>query len=139
MSSLKLERECRVAPQVAVQLAVASLERQGYARSAASASEAQLLYQAGSPLAGQLDRHRHRLTVNADGAMMTFLFEAGLTHGGLVVDSERAELERRVDAVMAQVVRTAPLAGRPRAARCPVCATVAADGAKTCAMCGIEL
>lgn len=139
MSSLALERKCSVTPEAALRMAVGALTRLGYEAVSTSDAEMHLLYAKGSTTSLRLPEHRHRLTVTADGVGLCFLFEAGFSHGGLVIDSERAELEKRVDAVMLAVLDGAAPAERPRAARCPVCATLAPDGAAACPMCGFAL
>jgi len=139
MSSLALERKCSVTPSAALRMAVGALTRLGYEAVSTSDSEMHLLYSKGSVSSVRLPDFRHRLTITADGVGLRFLFEAGFSHGGLVIASERDELEKRVDAVMLAVLDGAKPSERPRAARCPVCATLAPDGANACPMCGFAL
>jgi len=135
MGSLAIERPCTMEPGLALARAADALAKIGYEIVSRSTHEFHLFYSAGSHTALRLDEHRHRLGIRADGQKLVFLFEAGLSSGGVVVQSERDELERRV--AIATRSAGAPAPGAPR--RCLTCGTLSDAGATTCATCGSSL
>ncbi|MBK7860262.1 MAG: hypothetical protein IPJ65_16940 [Archangiaceae bacterium] len=136
MSSLTFERSCTIPAANALPRVAQWFLTNGYTQVAKSANEVSLFYQAGSALSARFDEHRHRLSVRSDGRRITFDFGTGLSSGGLVIDSERKELERRVDAAMTGLIGVPPSTG---ARRCPACSTMAEPGTAECAVCGSHL
>jgi hypothetical protein len=136
MSSLTVERSCTLPAANALPRVAQWFLANGYEQVARSSNEVSLFYTAGSLLSGRLDEHRHRLAVRSDGKRITFDFGTGLSSGGVIVDAEQKELERRVDAAMTGLVGMPPATA---ARRCPACSTIAEPGAKECAVCGSSL
>jgi hypothetical protein len=135
MSSVTIERPSHGDPGVALEQAAQALAQIGYEVVSRSAAEYHLFYKAGSVLAARLDGHRHRLTIRFDGKQLVFLFEAGVNQSGLLIQSERDELERRV----ALATRAAGVPAPGAARRCTTCGTLSEAGATVCAVCGAAL
>jgi hypothetical protein len=135
MSSATIERPYHGDAGTVLAQAANALAALGYEIVSRSATEYHLFYKAGSAMAARLDEHRHRLTIRADGQQLLFLFEAGLSSGGLLVQSERDELERRV----ALATRAAGVPAPGAARRCSTCGTLSEAGANACAVCGATL
>jgi hypothetical protein len=135
MSSVTIERPFHGDPGPALAQAASALASIGYEVVSRSAAECHLFYKAGSVMAARLDEHKHQLTIRADGQQLLFLFEAGVSSGGFLIQSERDELERRV--ALATRAAGVPAPGAPR--RCGTCGTLSDAGATTCSVCGAAL
>jgi hypothetical protein len=123
---LLVERACSLAPAAAVAGAVKALTRLGYQRSSGSPRGVTLV-------SGSSDHHR--LTVEADGQQLRFLFEGAVLGPPL----DEVALQSVVDAAARAVSATPGAVAAPREVRCPLCATVAGPGEVTCAVCGARL
>jgi hypothetical protein len=136
MGSYKVERSCTIPAANALPRVAQWFEHNGYEVVAKSPTQVSLFYKAGSMISGRIDEVRHRLSLHSDDHRVTFDFSAGLADGGLIIESERKELERRVDASMQQLIGV-PVSSAAR--RCPACSTTAEAGATECAVCGTSL
>jgi hypothetical protein len=136
MSSFTVERSCTIPAANALGRLSQWFFANGYEQVAKSANEISLFYKAGSLLAARFDEHRHRLAVRSDGRRITFEFGTGVSSDAVVVEAERRELERRVDAAMTGLIGMPPATS---ARRCPACSTMAEPGATECAVCGSAL
>src|SRR5688572_9351683 len=113
MSSHTIERSCTIPAANALPRVVLWFEKNGYEVVARSANEMSLFHKAGSALAGHLHEHNHRLSIRSDGKRITFDFAAGFAGGGIVIDSEKSALEKRVDSAM-QGLLGIPAASGPK-------------------------
>lgn len=139
MSSLTFERSCAIPAANALPRVAEWFKKNGYEVVAKSTTELSLFYKAGSMIAARLDEHRHRLSVRSDGRRVTFDYSAGVSDGGLHVDAEKKELERRTDAAMSTLIGMPVVSGGGTSKRCPACSTMSEPGSAECAVCGSTL
>ena len=130
MSKLRLERKAPRDVATAITAATTYLVRIGYEPEPAAYGKVQLVYARGSPSAARLDEHRHTLRILEERGGLVFEFSAGLGSSGMVIDSERKELERRTDAALAFAPASATQVG------CRICGQINAVSAASCEACG---
>ena len=130
MSRLRLERKVPLQSGLAIGRATSWLCANGYQTEPVAYGKAQRVYANGSRLSLRLDEHLHTLRILEEGLTVVFEFSAGLGSSGMVTDSERQELERRVDAALG----LAPAA--PTQIGCRICGAINAVTDASCNACG---
>ena len=130
MSRARIERKAPADPPLAIHRAASWFVAHGYETEPATYGSAQLVYVKGSRLSARLDEHRHTLRILHEGAKLVFEFSTGLGDSGLVIASERKELEARVDAAM----RAGPDGGSK--VGCRFCGRITDATAASCEGCG---
>lgn len=130
MSRARIERKAPADPALAARRAAGYLVTIGYETEPATYGLVQLVYAKGSHTSPRLDDHRHTLRILHEHNQLIFEFSTGLGASGMVVASERAELESRVDAALRATPEGVSKVG------CRFCGFITDAGAPTCAGCG---
>ena len=130
MSRARIERRAPADPVLAIRRASNYFVTIGYETEPATYGAAQLVYAKGSALSARLDTHRHTLRILHEGAQLVFEFSTGLGSSGLVIASELAELEKRVDASLRAGPTGASKVG------CRFCGRITDSTAPACEGCG---
>ena len=130
MSRARIERKAPADPALAIHRAVSWFVANGYETEPATYGSAQMVYAKGSLMSPRLDDHRHTLRILHEGSNLIFEFGTGLGESGMVVASEREELEARVDAAMRAGPEGVSKVG------CRFCGRITDASAPSCEGCG---
>lgn len=130
MSRARIERKAPADPALAARRAAGYLVTIGYETEGASYGLVQLVYAKGSRGSVRLDEYRHTLRILHEHGQLVFEFSTGLGSSGMVVASEREELERRVDAALRATPEGVSKVG------CRFCGRITDASAPECEGCG---
>lgn len=130
MSRARIERRAPTDTALAIHRAAQYLTSVGYQTEPAAYGAAQLVYAKGSAWSARLDERNHTLRILHEQDQLVFEFSTGLGDSGLVIASERAELEKRVDAALRASPEGSSKVG------CRFCGKITDSAAPSCEGCG---